>query len=678
MLCLLMTIVLGLLIIGLKGESMGDKCIALDPCTCEPGNREQLIDNFLESNQNEENMELFNEIFKSDGSNQSALVINCSDKSLKNIPNFKRPGYSNQPMTDYLNLRDNELDIINDSYFYGLVIRCIDLSSNRIINISRNAFKGLLSSLTVLKLSNNLLPSNATFPAYFISKLTLLQALDLSANKLDKIVSKSFQTMTTSTLKYLDLSANLIDCVADDAFDGCGTLSYLNMCHNKLASCAVQGLPLAFLRHMGSLTNLQLCSNELSKIEGGRENFKYNNKLRELNLEANRLTSLADLFCDPTATESNYLPSLRVLNLGSNQLTRLNKFDLACLYNLEELYLQMNKLKTIGPDTFRNLTRLRILHLQNNVDLIHSPAMFVGLENSLVYLAINFHQELKSDADDNDVEHEARSELVTVHKYEFDKCIDYLLVENNLRKLETIDMSESKFRTAYLNLAHLLLTQNRLRVIICFNCSIKHLKYKYEMNENYLPNHYLPENIDQIELTRFEDKYKVNTCERELNGRLITVDLNYNRMGVCYSGELRDEIDVNIKFNLTNCFNKRILFIEKLTRFVSVKNFHCLVALTEEQGSEMKTTNVSTNEVEQPRTNNLGRKYRKVDWDVYNRLKFTNYTHEYNCDTYAINCQLYYERSTNGEWISKLNSGHRIGLPSSIMIFTSSLICFYF
>lgn len=236
-----------------------DKCsLNYLPCKCENVDNQQLIETLIDVNSYEHkyNLPLLMQVFNSEatpiiGSMKSnsgttnhmvkhncknkniSSVINCSDHQIKIIPKFKTLGYSKQPTIDCLDLSHNQIEMISESVFYGMIFKCIDFSFNKIFKVSRNALSGLLNSLFVLKFDHNEMTSSS-LPAYFISKLTQLQVFYMSNNKITKIPDKSFLTVFESRLRVLDLSNNQIDCIADDAFLGLSHLTYLNLCHNDI------------------------------------------------------------------------------------------------------------------------------------------------------------------------------------------------------------------------------------------------------------------------------------------------------------------------------------------------------------------------------------------------------------------------------------------------------------
>ena len=601
-------------------------CIVSEPCSCETKAKSPFIQNLLEHNNNTDNVNLIKTVLGSTNATEQDMgyFVNCYNQSLARIPRFKQLGYSKHQFINCLELNQNSLETISESLFYGLLINCIDFSKNNITKISRNAFSGLLSSLVVLKLSDNKLTSASTFPVYFASKLAQLQALFLAGNKFDVLVDRSFQAVFSARLKILDLSNNSISCIYEEAFSGLHALTYLNLCKNTLGTnlitdqnCKYPQMKLVYLKELNSLENLQLCWNGLERIEGGRYNFKNNKKLKIINLESNSLRTLKDLFCasDVKSARINYLSKLTTLNLAWNNLIEIKVHDLNCLHNLKELRLNHNKLSYLNPNSFLNLTKLEKLYLNHNPRLVPYPSWLIGLENSLTHLVFNFNQDLKYD-------------------YDFEKIVEVLVFKNNLNKLEILDLSESKFEIVYLNLAHLLLTNNQLKRINCLNCSIKYLKYKYDLftTENRKYSKY-EVNIEKV----FMDRYKLHTCKRKLLSNMITLDLKSNYISECQINNynIRDEIDMDLNFNRNytyDCENMRIEFINNLMYYVNVDNYYCYDTV----------------------------KAKKKEWQLYNQRKFMSYAKQMvNCTNQAsdsIVCSNYYLMMKDGRLILKSGS----------------------
>lgn len=329
--------------------------------------------------------------------------------------------------------------------------------------------------------------------------------------------------MFAPSLRMLDLSDNTINCISDDAFEGAVSITYLNLCDNNLGSsinqqkCTSGHTKLAFLKNLKQLEDLQLCSNNIEFINGMGENFRFTSKLRVLNMANNKLKSIEKLFCS--------LKNLNTLNLASNEIEKIEANDLNCLANLNELYLQSNKLNSIEFGLFGNLTSLRILRLEDNPGLLRISPILNNLHNTIEYISMNIKEE------------------------KFEEIIDNIVLENDLINLKTLNLSHSVFPKSHLNLATLLLNKNNIRNLICHNCSIRHLSYKYD-SRNFKPN-------------EANYRYKRYACERELNHNTINIDLNSNKLDDCHLSGNKHKSE-----NLSSCL------AEKLVGLVNIGNLY--------------------------------------------------------------------------------------------------------
>ena len=634
-----------------------EECVAKDEsCTCTSKSKQALIEDLLEKdNITPDNVKMLNEIFTDSeylieqddfvdqdetiGSNETStqtfksllFMVKCSNRSLKKLPKFKELGYSKQPYINCLDLKFNNIDYISDSQLYGLLIKCIDLSHNKLFKVSRNAFSGLLNLLLVIKLNNNQLHSNITLPIYFASKLALLQALFMSSNKLDIIYARSFTGVFSQNLKILDLSSNLIHCINDQAFSGLVSLRYLNLCNNLIgvkheySDCYVSTNKLSFLKSLDSLEHLKLCNNQFETILTGRSAFKNSKKLKHLDLSDNKFENLHGLFCsisqpiEASSNDTNYLKELVILNLARNELGAISINDLNCMESLEEIYLQFNRISYIDSHSFKNLVNLKVLYLNNNPRLIPYPSMFTGLENSLKHLKLNFDQHYKNN-------------------YDFETVVEIILLKNNLYSLEELDLSGSNFEVAYLNLAHYLLTPVRLNSLKCSSCSIKYLKFKYELltGENRIYSALIDDDIDSEKL--FHDRYIAHVCPRKLLGKKVNFTFDHNLISECQTNKalIRNEIDLGLDgYNLTtnDCSAKWVYFIKALMNNVVIKNYNCIDSTTRHS----------------------------MNWQSYNAKKFKNFIKKQNCSLYNSligknTCTSYYHIDINRNLVSKLNS----------------------
>lgn len=611
-------------------EVVGDQnCAANKPCVCDRERKDLVIADLLEYNLTPDNREIFNTMFEVDQTNDG-YIMNCSDKHFTKIPKFNKLGYSNQPIVDCLDMTHNQIELITESLFYGLLIRCIDFNYNKIKKISRNGFSGLLYSLLVLKLNNNQLTSNSSFPVYFASKFTQLQALFMASNKFDRIVEKSFQSVFSPRLKILDLSFNQINCIHNEAFNGLSSLHYLNLCNNNLGELDILDdhdcygsttFKLYFLKNLVALEHLRLCSNNIENIHGGKENFKSNYKLRILNFHDNRIKNISGLFCyyNENKALNSYLRNLAVLDLSNNNINEIKLEDLSCLHNLQELYLQFNNLAYLTSKSFQNLYSLKVLHINNNPKLVPNPTLFFELRYSLIDLVINFN-----------IENNAP-------RYEFDRILEVLLIENQLSRMENLVLSNSRFENVHLNLAYALLANHHLKVINCTNCSVKMLKYEFKMRPQDIGkalNIKNKENVNgKLTESQFHEFYKLHICPKKIFNISLTLDLNKNLLSNCHqSSDFVRKRDV-LSQQHTDCSSKQLNYIKILLNYFNVKNLYCMDS----------------------------NKKKKIDWQTVYHKKLLSYIRHKNCtnnNLNLVNCSMVYERVNNG--VLKIKQNHSI------------------
>ncbi|KAF7626002.1 TIR domain-containing protein, partial [Meloidogyne graminicola] len=270
----------------------------------------------------------------------------------------------------------------------------LDISWNLIKYIPINLFSQSTDSLLTLKLAGNLIEK--LYPGQ-MGNFSSLQELDLSSNKLFNISIKSFEGL--NKLLILQLFNNSIQKIDDEAFQELGySLTYLNISQNSLTE-----LPVAIgrlsrvkkvdlsnnkiskvykfvLNKMLHLTRIDLSHNLLKSIDNYvfvecehliELNLNSNNiqtinsnafnkcpKLRKIDLSGNLLNNLG--------TALNNLNELKSLNLSENIFEELNWSTYP--NNLIELFINNNKIKriiTIKSSEF-NERKLKKLNLHSN------------------------------------------------------------------------------------------------------------------------------------------------------------------------------------------------------------------------------------------------------------------------------------------------------------------------
>nr|XP_044992042.1 leucine-rich repeats and immunoglobulin-like domains protein 1 isoform X5 [Jaculus jaculus] len=242
---------------------------------------------------------------------------------------------------EVLDLSSNNITEIRSACFpHGLLIRELNLASNRISTLESGAFDGLSRSLQTLRLSKNRIVQ-LPVKAFRLPKLT---QLDLSRNRIRLIEGLAFQGLPG--LEVLKLQRNSISKLADGAFWGLPKTHVLHLEYNSLAEV-----------NSGSLYGLTA--------------------LQQLHLSNN---AIAHIHRDGWG----FCPKLHELILSFNNLTRLDEESLAELSGLSVLRLSHNTISHIAEGAFRGLKNLRVLDLDHNEisgTIEDTSGAFVGLDN---------------------------------------------------------------------------------------------------------------------------------------------------------------------------------------------------------------------------------------------------------------------------------------------------------
>ncbi|WP_428851147.1 NEL-type E3 ubiquitin ligase domain-containing protein [Imbroritus primus] len=253
----------------------------------------------------------------------------------------------------------------------------------------------LPSSATVIELAGNRIK---VIPDGTFERFRRLERLGLSGNQLGTLSRQSLRGL--EGLTELDLSSNAIATIDPDGLAGLGALRKLRLDSNNLRRFPC--LPKA-------LEEANLSANAISVISP--QHLEGLSRLQSLNLNNNRL----ERFKPPVAG----LKALKVLCLGYNQLTQLDRWLMRLLPNLRTLVLADNSLSEItresmqGPPAypsrlsnlsladnairhleagaFREMMALQVLDLENNrlselPDILpRTPALMrVNLSNNML------------------------------------------------------------------------------------------------------------------------------------------------------------------------------------------------------------------------------------------------------------------------------------------------------
>ncbi|XP_071039126.1 chaoptin-like isoform X1 [Parasteatoda tepidariorum] len=225
-----------------------------------------------------------------------------------------------------------------------LKTRTLDLTYNKISNVSRTFFEPVSNFLTLLFLSHNQISHLQLGP------LPELQILHLSHNHL-LLIEFAFHK-SCPKLQILHLDHNRISLLKKETFINMKSLRVLDMSHNKLLSLSenvFSGI---------SLERLNLSRNYIKSFESSG-----------INSAKNSLTSIDLSFNIITIMPNNVitLPNrIQALNLSSNRITHVSERSLHGLVHLLELDLSHNELKERVEDmSFTFVANLRLLNLRN-------------------------------------------------------------------------------------------------------------------------------------------------------------------------------------------------------------------------------------------------------------------------------------------------------------------------
>uniref|UniRef100_A0A8C5LDK1 Leucine-rich repeats and immunoglobulin-like domains 1 n=1 Tax=Jaculus jaculus TaxID=51337 RepID=A0A8C5LDK1_JACJA len=288
---------------------------------------------------------------------------------------------------EVLDLSSNNITEIRSACFpHGLLIRELNLASNRISTLESGAFDSLSRSLQTLRLSKNRIVQ-LPVKAFRLPKLT---QLDLSRNRIRLIEGLAFQGLPG--LEVLKLQRNSISKLADGAFWGLPKTHVLPVLATDLSSGNLRGLLsstslklnsliadedvilvscqiLSFnnltrldeesLAELSGLSVLRLSHNTISHIAEGA--FRGLKNLRVLDLDHNEISGTIE----DTSGAFVGLDNLSKLTLLGNKIKSVAKKAFSGLEGLEHLNLGENAIRSVQPDAFTKMKHLRELHIRS-------------------------------------------------------------------------------------------------------------------------------------------------------------------------------------------------------------------------------------------------------------------------------------------------------------------------
>ncbi|KAK6623543.1 hypothetical protein RUM43_009395 [Polyplax serrata] len=275
--------------------------------------------------------------------------------------------FGSLPRLKFLDLSRNLLEQIPFDTLRGHpTLERLHLDENKILRIPRKAFSGM-AALRELRLRNNSLQDFTDGPHW---NLPFLKGLDLSQNQIRRLDSNLLTYLPS--LRRLDLSENLIETVMSDSFIGNLELETINLSKNFISSFHA----LTFI-YLPKLFELDAGWNRLREVVPGLpKNIEY------LRLNKNQIILL------PNEMD---LPALRLLDLSGNLLRVVYKNTFRTMTRLQWLYLNDNSLDNVEAGAMSGLSKLELLNIRNNRLRMFDDRW---LENSKELTEINAHGNL--------------------------------------------------------------------------------------------------------------------------------------------------------------------------------------------------------------------------------------------------------------------------------------------
>lgn len=209
---------------------------------------------------------------------------------------------------------------------------------------------GMLRRLKTLKINNN---DISMLNDKALSGLRTLKKFDLSSNRIVAIPPDFFKDQSAS-LESVLLGNNSISALSPGLFGNLKQLNTLDFSYNKLTSKSINN---STFRGLIRLVLLDLSSNEITRLDSAIFSDLYT--LQILSLRNNLLENIeADTF--------SKLANLHKLLLSHNKIKYLDAYSLNGLSVLSFFAIDNNVLTGVHPEAFRNCSMLHILNINGN------------------------------------------------------------------------------------------------------------------------------------------------------------------------------------------------------------------------------------------------------------------------------------------------------------------------
>uniref|UniRef100_A0A2H8TK33 Chaoptin n=1 Tax=Melanaphis sacchari TaxID=742174 RepID=A0A2H8TK33_9HEMI len=365
------------------------------------------------------------------------------------VPLYTIPEVATGTRISHMDVMSSEIETVDNDILQGTHIESLRLMSNRIGIISERAFASSGSVLRALDLSYNQLDK---VPLKSFSNIKNLDWLNLHGNNIEVI--ETHWNHLQDTLQHLFIGEN--DLITfPEHFSKLRTLSTLNLDNNLITSIPSN------IRAPPTLETLSISNNFLQEFPLS---------LLETGTALNRLYIRDNYIENMTKIMPNRFVKLDVLDFGMNRLESWSGRMFGGRSEVRNLHLDMNRLEFLDANAFDGLRSVRMYLSYNKLKNLNHKT-FEGLERILEYL---------------DLEHNNLGIIPTAIRTL--KNLKFLyLSSNDLNRLDSADFTGVSSSLRSLSLSGNLLTEIPSYALL--NCTkLSHLNLGYnsirEIKEN--------------------------------------------------------------------------------------------------------------------------------------------------------------------------------------------------
>ncbi|XP_041454951.1 toll-like receptor 3 [Lytechinus variegatus] len=308
-----------------------------------------------------------------DSGSRNITLIDFSHNNLTSVEEKDFASFSNCSIYQF-KIGNNKLTRLPMNVFSGLSrVEKLDVSHINLQQFEVSSFLGIESIIEITLEGSHIrsiVPLNDS--AYISSgQFTRIEILNLRDNKIEKVPDYAF--LAFKYLEILHLGINRIRFISNKSFCEMRKLRVLHLQKNKIRS-----LQDGAFSCLGNVEYITLAQNNLFILKPAW--FAHCKSLKILDLFRSNINEIKD--------DSWITPKLQILDLSYNKLISIGRLMFTGLSHLDILKLTGNQLYIIKGDTFRNMTALRSLEMDNIARIVLNDT-FAELR-SLIYLDFSF------------------------------------------------------------------------------------------------------------------------------------------------------------------------------------------------------------------------------------------------------------------------------------------------